>query len=195
MIVITAGQKYSDIDILACAVAYKNLCDLQGRPAKVVLPGPINSSVTEEIKTWDFTIENELIGEPDSHEYVLVDVSQPNYFAKFVIQEKIVEIYDHHCEFEDYWKEKLHNKAVIDPIGACATLIWEEFVKANLADKISPVSANLLSTAILSNTLNLQAQITSPRDKQALYGRSFRRHDKRYQDFGHRRQAVHYYPT
>lgn len=57
MIIITAGQKYNDIDALACAVAYKNLCDLQSRPAIVVLPGPLNESVTEEIKTWNFTVE------------------------------------------------------------------------------------------------------------------------------------------
>ncbi len=168
MIVITAGQKYNDIDALACAVAYKNLCDLQNRPAKIVLPGPLNESVTEEIKAWDFTIEKELTGNPKSYNYVLVDVSEPGHFASFVQEDKVIEIYDHRHGFGDYWQKKLGDKARIQLIGACATLIWEEFVKANLADKISPVSANLLATAILSNTLNLQAQITSPRDKQAL---------------------------
>jgi len=168
MIVITAGQKYNDVDALACAVAYKNLCDLQNRPAKVVLPGPLNESVTEEIKTWDFTVEKELTGDPKSYDYVLVDVSEPGHFASFVPEEKVIEVYDHRHGFEDYWQKKLGDKAKIELIGACATLIWEEFVKANLVDKISPMSANLLATAILSNTLNLQAQVTSPRDKRAL---------------------------
>lgn len=109
-----------------------------------------------------------LTGDPKSYNYVLVDVSEPGHFASFVQEDKVIEIYDHRHGFEDYWQKKLGDKAKIELIGACATLIWEEFVKENLADKISPVSANLLATAILSNTLNLQAQITSPRDKQAL---------------------------
>lgn len=168
MIIITAGEKYNDIDALACAIAYKNLCDLQHRPAKVVLTGPLNESVTKTIKTWDFAAETTFEGNPNDYDYILVDVSEPGHFAKFVVEKNVIEVYDHRHGFENYWKEKLGDKAKIDLIGACATLIWEEFVKAGLTDKINPVSANLLYTAILSNTLNLQAQIASPRDVKAL---------------------------
>ncbi len=168
MIIITAGEKYNDIDALSCAVAYKNLCDLQSRSAKIVFPGPLNESVTKTIKAWDFAIEKNLQGKPNDYQYVLVDVSEPGHFAKFVVEENVIEVYDHRHGFEDYWKAKLGDGAKIDLIGACATLIWEEFVKAGLSDKINPVSANLLYTAILSNTLNLQAQITSQRDIDAF---------------------------
>jgi inorganic pyrophosphatase/exopolyphosphatase len=54
-------------------------------------------------------------------------------------------------------------------IGACATLIWEEFKKRGFAEKISETSARLLLTAIISNTLNFGAQITNQRDITA-YG-------------------------
>ena len=52
-------------------------------------------------------------------------------------------------------------------VGACATLIWEEFQKRIKPLEISIVSANLLSTAIISNTLNFNASLTTQRDIKA----------------------------
>ncbi len=37
-LIITSGNKYTDIDAYACAIAYKELCDLKNIPADVVLP-------------------------------------------------------------------------------------------------------------------------------------------------------------
>ena len=52
-------------------------------------------------------------------------------------------------------------------VGSCATLIWEEFGKRNLSGSISATSANLLYTAIVSNTLNFKASVTTRRDREA----------------------------
>ncbi len=168
MIVITAGEKYNDIDALACAVAYKSMLDLQNIPAKIVFPGPLNESVTNSIKSWNFSINTALDGKPENFCYILMDVSWSDHFAKFVAPESVIAVYDHRRGFEDYWKERLGDKSHIELVGACATLIWEEFKKAGLDKKIDTVSANLLYTAILSNTLNLQAQITCDRDVRAI---------------------------
>lgn len=168
MIIITAGEKYNDIDALACAIAYQKLFELKNISAKVIFSGPLNESVTNTVKRWDFTLNKTLEGNPNDFNYILVDVSEPSCFAKFVVLDNVIEVFDHRRGFEEYWKEKLDEKAHIELIGACATLIWEEFKQADLEDQIDTVSANLLYTAILSNTLNLQAQITSSRDKQAV---------------------------
>jgi inorganic pyrophosphatase/exopolyphosphatase len=48
-------------------------------------------------------------------------------------------------------------------VGSCSTLIWEEY-KEEFANSISKLSANLLYTAIISNTLNFKASITNERD-------------------------------
>ena len=167
-IIVTAGEKYNDIDALACAVAYKKLLELKELPAEVIFPGPLNESVTKTIRGWNFTLGKTIEGEPNDYNYVLVDVSEPGHFANFVLLDNVVEVYDHRRGFEDYWKGRLGDKARIELVGACATLIWEEFKKADLQNKIDVVSANLLYTAILSNTLNLQAQITSSRDSSAI---------------------------
>jgi hypothetical protein len=167
-LIITAGEKYNDIDILACAVSYKKLLELKGISSQIVFPGPLNESVTKTIREWKFTFETALAGGSKGYDYIIVDVSEPQHFAKFVVPDNVIEVYDHHHGFEDYWKEKLGDKARIESVGACATLIWEEFKKAGLENNIDAVSANLLYTAILSNTLNMQAQVTSSRDSRAI---------------------------
>ena len=51
-IVVTAGQTFNDIDVLACAIAYSELLLLEGKKSEVVLPGPLNNSVTNIIRSW-----------------------------------------------------------------------------------------------------------------------------------------------
>lgn len=97
-----------------------------------------------------------------------MDVSEPEHFPLYIPQENIVEIYDHHFGFEEYWKNKIGVNSKIEPVGACATLIWEEYCKRGNKKNISSLSANLLALAIVSNTLNFKATITKERDRQAL---------------------------
>ena len=168
MIIITSGQLHTDIDILASALAYKELMDKTGKESQVVLPGSLNESVSASVRKWKI---NYLINPPKENknlQFIIVDISEPKYFAHFVQEENIIKLFDHHLiGFEKYWQKKLGNKSVIEEIGACATLIWEEFKKNKVDTKIQPTSANLLYTAILSNTLNLQASVTTERDIKA----------------------------
>lgn len=165
-IIVTSGQPFTDIDALACAVAYAELLKSEGKEAFAVLPGPLNKSVTKEIKKWRL---NYLKKPPKGKaEYVLVDISDPEYFADFVILDNVIEVFDHRVGFRRYWKERLGKKSKIELVGACATLIWEEYKKIGLENKISETSANLLYTAIISNTLNFRASVTSSRDNKAF---------------------------
>lgn len=76
-------------------------------------------------------------------------------------------MYDHHHGYEAFWKERLPNATFIEYVGACATLIWERFKREGLQNSISPTNANLLYTAIFSNTLNFRSHVTTDRDKIA----------------------------
>ncbi len=162
-IVITAGDLYTEIDILACALSYKELLSLQGVSSRVVLPGPFNKSITSEIRRWPLDYEKSP-GDVSESSFVIVDISEPAHITSFVDQEKIIALFDHHFGFENYWHEKYGDRAIVEKVGACATLIWEEYVKAEADDKISHLSANLISSAIISNTLNFKASVTSQRD-------------------------------
>lgn len=166
-IIVTTGQPFTDIDALACAVAYNELLKFEGKDTEVVLPGPLNKSVTQKVEKWPL----KYILKPTTKyaKYVLVDVSEPKFFASFVEEKGVIEVFDHRYGFKNYWKEKLGKYSHIEMVGSCATLIWEEFVKRGFKKDISQVSAKLLTTAIISNTLNFKASVTTNRDIKA-YG-------------------------
>lgn len=161
-IVVTSGKRFVDIDGLASLIAYT---EIPPEKAIAVVAGPLNNSITPTIKKWPLNYATSVQGE--DLEFVIVDVSEFQEFPNFVKKEKIIEIYDHHFGFEKNW-EYLGEKSVIAEVGACATLIWEEFKKRNPNKKISPLSANLLYTAIASNTLNFHLPLTNERDRRAF---------------------------
>lgn len=158
-IVVTSGQKYTDIDGLACAIAYKEI----EPEALIVLPGSLNQSVTPAIRSWPLNFQTSLPS--GDYQFIIMDISEPEWIAKFAKEDKIVKIYDHHFGFEKYWQGKLGKNAKIEPVGACATLIWEE-IKAK-AITPSEMVANLLYITIISHTLNLKASVTTARDIKA----------------------------
>lgn len=167
-IIVAAGDLYTEIDVLACAIAYKELLTLQGRDSRAVLPGPLNKSITKSILTWPLVYDKSVEHVDKDSEFVVVDISEPAYLAKFVDHNRIIRLFDHHFGFEKYWQEKYGDKASIERVGACATQIFEEFEKAGLVGKISRLSANLLYTAIVSNTLYFKAAVTDKRDVSAF---------------------------
>ena len=59
MIIISAGKTFNDIDAFACALAYRELLEKEGKGSLVVFPGPLNHSVTDLVKqqSADFVIE------------------------------------------------------------------------------------------------------------------------------------------
>ena len=164
-IVVTTGQAFADIDAVGCAIAYAELLRVEGKSAEVVLPGTLNNSVSDSVRVWGL----EYVTTPTNSEaeYVLVDVSDPAHIADCAKTGNVTEVYDHHPGFEQYWQEKIGAHSHIEPIGAAATLIWEEWKKRGQTEKISEKSAKLLAVAILSNTLNFGAIITNDRDRVA----------------------------
>ncbi|MBN1463979.1 MAG: DHH family phosphoesterase [Paludibacteraceae bacterium] len=166
-IAITGNQKFSDMDSFACIISYKELLKMSGVDATACIPGDLNVSVTPDIRQLDIDYEPEK-NQKGSCKYIIVDVSDPEEIAEFTDDADIIKIIDHHFGYEVYWKERLGENAIIEPVGACATLIWEEYKKNKCASEISTISANLLSMAIVSNTLNFRASVTSKRDHEAF---------------------------
>lgn len=163
-IVVTAARTWTDIDAFACIIAYTELLTLEGKNTEAVNPVALNASVpTSFAKLGIFQTKPS----DGYRKVVLVDISDPEYIAAFVKSEEVSEVYDHHDGFESYWEKRIGADAHIELIGACATLIWEEFVKREARAKISHNSATLLAAAILSNTLNFKASMTSERDRSA----------------------------
>ncbi len=167
-IVITSGAAFTDIDTLACAIGLNELLSQTGNQTEIVLPGEFNSSIPESVRKWPLDIFKSPHFE--NYQTILVDISNPQYICSWVDPTSIIALYDHHFGFETYWQEKIGDQAIIEPVGACATLIWEQYVQKELTQSITSLSANLLTTAIISNTLNLKSSVTSSRDTEALGG-------------------------
>ncbi len=162
MVVVTSGKKYMDIDAYAGCIAYAKLLNLKGIKAKAISTAKLNESITPSLKKLIPKLDEYKPNEED--EYIIIDVSNKNYFDAFVREEKIIEIIDHHLGYEEYWKNKLKEKARIEFIGSVATIIVELYEKEDLMAQISKDLAILLMSAILDNTLNLKAKISTQRD-------------------------------
>ena len=166
--IITAGSTYLDIDAYACCVAMRELLEHKGVKAIAYSNAHTNYSVVQSLVNTDLMLK-ELpadFNEVDSR-YIIVDVSDPNYIKDSVPLDKVVEVYDHHTGFEEYWQNRIGDNAKIEFIGAAATLIYREWKKSGLEHKMSKSTALLLVAAILDNTLDLTSPITTEEDINA----------------------------
>ncbi len=164
--IITGGAKYTDIDVLACSIGYEALLRLEGKEAQAVLKAPFNATIPSFLV--DGLRFNSYYSPCSSDRFVIVDVSDPKHFEGFVQIDQVVEVFDHHFGYEVFWKKRLGLGSRIEPVGSCATLIWEEINNRGKAHQVSQKTLELLLASIVSNTLNFQVSITTKRDKEAF---------------------------
>lgn len=168
--IITAGSTYLDIDAYACSIALAELINLKGGTAIAYSNAPCNYSVCNSLMEEDHiqhSLPTDCSGE--NAKYIIVDVSDPEYIKDSVPLDRVVEVYDHHVGFEDYWNSRIGDKSHIEFIGAAATLIYREWKKAGLQDKMTRSTALLLIAAILDNTLNLTSSNTTAEDIETFH--------------------------
>lgn len=166
MKVVTSGVSYLDIDAYGGMLAYAELLNLQGTEAIAATTAPLNESISKTVRTWPANLTTDY--QPSqADEYVLIDVSEPQFFDRFVAQERVTEVIDHHPGLEDYWQQRIGAGSTIEFIGAACTLVFEKWQTAQLLGKMSTTSARLLVCGILDNTLNFGAKVTDDRDRQA----------------------------
>ena len=166
MKIVTSGLSFVDIDAYAGCIAYAELLNLQGIDALAFSSATLNDSVPETVQSWNAPFSTEYIPRPEDT-FVLIDVSEPKFVEKFVDINRVDEVIDHHVGHEDFWNEKIAEKANIEFIGAACTQVFEQWQRTGLADQISETSARLLVCGILDNTLNFKAGVTTERDHAA----------------------------
>lgn len=121
MIVVTSGKRYIDIDAYAGCIAYAKLLNLKGKEAKAVSKAQINESITPSILEFNTKLDKY---EPNKNdEFIIIDVSNKEFFDEIVDENKIIEIIDHHTGYEEYWNKKLKENSKIEFIGSVATII------------------------------------------------------------------------
>ena len=165
MKIVTSGNRYIDIDAYAGCIAYAKLLNLKGIPAIAVSTAQTNESITPSLLKLKNRLEQ--YEKSNNDEFIIIDVSNKEFFDDIVIEDQIIEVIDHHTGWEEYWKNKLGEKSNIEFIGSVATLIMELYEKEELIEKMPKDIAYLLMAAILDNTLNFKAKVTTNRDREA----------------------------
>ena len=155
---------YTDIDAYASAIAYADLLNQRGKPAKTYFRSQPNYSVPSALRLDTGSATFDLM--PDD-EVIILDLSKPEIIHQFVPSHQILELIDHHPGYEAYWQQEIGKRALIEPIGAVATSIFEWWGECWDYAKMSSQIAKLLLAAILDNTLNFNADITTERDRAA----------------------------
>lgn len=130
----------------------------RGKSAQDYIPIAPNYSVPSDLRLTE--LENRTFNLQPNDQVIILDVSNPDAIAKFVNDEQILELIDHHPGYEEYWRERIGDKAIIEQIGAVATSIFEWWGECWDYDEMSPEIAKLLLGAILDNTLNFLSKIT-----------------------------------
>lgn len=165
MIWLPVVGSYADIDVYASIIAYADLLNQRGKSAKTYIPFAPNYSVPQDLRMPEW--ENPTFDFQPEDEAIILDVSVPTAINRFVPNNQILEIIDHHPGYEAYWHERIGDKAIIEKIGAVATSIFEWWGECWDYNKMSPQIAKLLLGAILDNTLNFTAKVTTERDHKA----------------------------
>ena len=162
---VTAGSTYLDIDAYACCTAMAELLSLQGKHAVAYSTAPCNYSVCSSLTEEGRVLTKLPVAcQAELAEYIIVDVSDPEYIKDAVPLDRVVEVYDHHVGFEEYWNSRIGEGSHIEFIGAAATLIYRQWKQAGLQDQMSRATTLLLIAAILDNTLNLTSSNTTEED-------------------------------
>ena len=157
--------RYTEIDAYASALAYAELLNQRSKPATVYLKNQPNYSVPESLRIP--RLENFKLNFQSDDQAIILDISIPEVIHEFCPDDRILELIDHHPGHEDYWRNALGDRAIIEPIGAVATSIFEWWGECWDYAKMAPEIAKLLLAAIFDNTLDFNAEITTERDRVA----------------------------
>ncbi len=152
-----------DLDGFACAFAYAEFLNLTGRPAVLGLTGSLHEEVEFLLNKYNIPFQLSDTDPSGFEKIILVDASDQEGIDPRIDPTKVIEIIDHRLvnQQEAFPNAQVQNELV----GAAATLIAEKFMAAKAS--MSQHSAVLLFGAIVSNTLNFQANVTTDRDKNA----------------------------
>lgn len=166
MFVITSGDIYIDIDAYASMIVYREYLKRKGIECVAITNSTLNDSISKSIIDMDYKLDDYIPSASD--QFIILDVSEYTMLDKSVDLKNVVEVIDHHFGYEEYWKDLLGDKSQIESVGSVATLIYERIISDGMDNIITVDLAKMLVAAILDNTLNLKAKITSERDINAF---------------------------
>lgn len=152
-----------DLDGTACAYSYAEFLQKQGKNAVAAIFGTPHREALFVLQKFNIpTVKNANHEINYADEIIIVDASTLPGLSNKIPLNKVIEIIDHRKINEAH---KFSNANIqIESVGAAATLVAEKFF--NIKTVISKEAAALLFSAIVSNTINFKAHVTTERDRQ-----------------------------
>lgn len=158
---IVLPRSESDLDGIACAVAYSEFLTKKGMSAKPYYTGEIDSEAQYSINLFPNLTFATLSEVNSTNSFVLVDASDIQGFPPEIDPINVIEVIDH--RFHSYPQDIFTNASIsLQKVGAAATIIAELFKVHDI--ELSLESALMLYGAIHSNTLCLKGSICTERD-------------------------------
>jgi len=157
-----ATYENPDLDGYACAYGYSEFLNKNNEKSKFVLFGNYQIEVEYLLQKYNIPSVSEEVNslELGQHPVIIVDASDLRGLSKRINPSNVIEIIDHR---KVYKKEDFPNASFqIELVGAAATLIAEKYKISNT--DISFDVAVLLYYAIVSNTINFKANVTTAKD-------------------------------
>jgi inorganic pyrophosphatase/exopolyphosphatase len=166
MKIVTSGALYLDIDAYGGCIAYAELLRILGIDARAVSTAPLNESITTTVRSWGGEFFQDYQPQ-DGDTFAIIDVSGAESLDSIVDIDRVDTVIDHHVGQEDFWRQRIGSSADIEFIGAACTQVYEHWVRADQLSAMSAMSARLLMTGILDNTLGFRANVSTKRDRAA----------------------------
>lgn len=159
--VLVTPYKNPDLDGTACAYAYAEYQCKSGINALTAIFGKPRREAQFVLDKFNITYPNNVEEYvKDASEIIIVDASDLRGLSEYVDPNRVIEVIDHRKVNET--NRFINAKIQIELVGSAATLIGEKFYDSNTL--ISEKSATLLYSAIISNTINFKAKVTTERD-------------------------------
>ena len=160
---IIVGHKNPDTDSVISAIATQELFSKLGLEAKAKRAGELNHETKFVLENFGVAVP-ELVGSVrEDEQVVLVDHNEQSQVFDQLDYNFVSHIIDHH---KLSIKTESPINCRIEPIGSTSSLVAKMFFEKNL--EISEVTAKLLMSGILSDTLNLTSPTTTNEDRQLL---------------------------
>jgi len=157
---VVLSYRKPDLDGISCMFAYSELLNKLGIEANYYIWGEPKSEVLIVCDIFNIKLQG-LKEVKEDDEFIAVDMNGLDQMPSIVNKNNLIEIIDHHSKSK-YVAQYVNTKMQIEILGAAATIVAERYRESNI--KPSRESAILLYYGIISNSINLKSQITSPRD-------------------------------
>jgi len=161
--ILVTARTNPDLDGLASAWAYSEFLTKIGQKAVLGIFGNVDLEsgfVLHKLKIDKVPQAEKIVD--SCQEVIINDISDVRLVSSKIDPNQVIEIIDH---------RRVHRadgfpraKVQIELVGAAATLITEKYFQEGI--EISPESALFLYSAIVSNTINFKAKVTTERDRK-----------------------------